>query len=301
VPQNSSVVPSDIAIQDLLDAGLHFGHQTKRWNPKMKRYIFGQRNGIYIIDLNQTQELLGKARQFAFDTIARGRKILFVGTKKQAQEPLKEAATRLKMPYVVNRWLGGTLTNLQTIRKSVAHMRDFMKLEADGTVNTMPKKEVSKMRRELEKLHYNLDGIVDMDNLPGAMFVVDVKREAIAVAEANRLKIPVIAVIDTNCDPDPIDYPIPGNDDAIRSISLFTQIIANAVVEAGAAEGLKIIENLAGEEGEEVKTDAAPSSEDDEVEIDPATYNAAEKPKTEEPVAEEVVPVVIDEDKLYKE
>jgi small subunit ribosomal protein S2 len=226
------VVRSDLNIQDLLDAGLHFGHQTKRWNPKMKRYIFGQRNGIYIIDLNQTQDLLGKARQFAYDTIARGRKILFVGTKKQAQEPLKEAATRLKMPYVVNRWLGGTLTNLQTIRKSVAHMRDFMKLEADGTVNTMPKKEVSKMRRELEKLHYNLDGIMDMDNLPGAMFVVDVKREAIAVAEANRLKIPVIAVIDTNCDPDPIDYPIPGNDDAIRAVRIMVDSISGTIQQA---------------------------------------------------------------------
>ena len=229
---STTVVRSDLNIQDLLDAGLHFGHQTKRWNPKMKRYIFGERNGIYIIDLNQTQDLLGKARQFAYDTISRGRKILFVGTKKQAQEPLKEAATRLKMPYVVNRWLGGTLTNLQTIRKSVAHMRDFMKLETDGTVNTMPKKEVSKMRRELEKLHYNLDGIVDMDNLPGAMFVVDVKREAIAVAEANRLKIPVIAVIDTNCDPDPIDYPIPGNDDAIRAVRIMVESISGTIQQA---------------------------------------------------------------------
>jgi small subunit ribosomal protein S2 len=228
----TTVVRSDLNIQDLLDAGLHFGHQTKRWNPKMKRYIFGERNGIYIIDLNQTQDLLGKARQFAYDTIGRGRKILFVGTKKQAQEPLKEAATRLKMPYVVNRWLGGTLTNLQTIRKSVAHMRDYMKLEADGTVNSMPKKEVSKMRRELEKLHYNLDGIVDMDNLPGAMFVVDVKREAIAVAEANRLKIPVIAVVDTNVDPDPVDYPIPGNDDAIRAVRIMVESISGTIQQA---------------------------------------------------------------------
>lgn len=229
---STTVVRSDLNIQDLLDAGLHFGHQTKRWNPKMKHFIFGQRNGIYIIDLNQTIDLLGKARQFAYDTIARGRKILFVGTKKQAQEPLKEAATRLKMPYVVNRWLGGTLTNLQTIRKSVAHMRDFMKLEEDGTVNNMPKKEVAKMRRELEKLHYNLDGIADMENLPGAMFVVDVKREAIAVAEANRLKIPVIAVIDTNCDPDPIDYPIPGNDDAIRAVRIMVESISGTIQQA---------------------------------------------------------------------
>ena len=229
---STTVIRSDLNVQDLLDAGLHFGHQTKRWNPKMKRYIFGERNGIYIIDLNQTQDLLGKARQFVHDTISRGRKILFVGTKKQAQEPLKEAATRLKMPYVVNRWLGGTLTNLQTIRKSVAHMRDFMKLEADGSVSTMPKKEVSRMRRELEKLHYNLDGIAEMDNLPGAMFVVDVKREAIAVAEANRLKIPVIAVVDTNCDPDPIDYPIPGNDDAIRAVRIMVDSISGTIQQA---------------------------------------------------------------------
>ena len=235
----TTVVRSDLNVQDLLDAGLHFGHQTKRWNPKMKRYIFGERNGIYIIDLNQTMDLLVKARQFAYDTISRGRKILFVGTKKQAQEPLKEAATRLKMPYVVNRWLGGTLTNLQTIRKSVSHMRDFMKLEEDGTVNSMPKKEVAKMRRELEKLHYNLDGIADMDSLPGAMFVVDVKREAIAVAEANRLKIPVIAVIDTNCDPDPIDYPIPGNDDAIRAVRIMVDSISGTIQQA-AAEYAKI-------------------------------------------------------------
>ena len=226
------VVRSDLNIQDLLDAGLHFGHQTKRWNPKMKRYIFGERNGIYIIDLNQTQDLLGKARQFVYDTISRGRKILFVGTKKQAQEPLKEAAARLKMPYVVNRWLGGTLTNLQTIRKSVAHMREFEKLEADGTVNSMPKKEVARMRRELEKLHYNLDGIADMDSLPGAMYVVDVKREAIAVAEANRLKIPVIAVVDTNVDPDPVDYPIPGNDDAIRAVRIMVDSISSTIQQA---------------------------------------------------------------------
>jgi small subunit ribosomal protein S2 len=228
----ATIVRSDVNIQDLLDAGLHFGHQTKRWNPKMKRYIFGERNGIYVIDLEKSLNLLTEARQFIYNIVARGRKVLFVGTKKQAQEPIKETSERLKQPYVVNRWLGGTLTNNLTIRKSVARMRELQKLETDGTMNTMPKKEVSRLRRELEKLHYNLDGIADMDELPGAMFVIDVVREAIAVAEANRLKIPVIAVVDTNCDPDPIDYPIPGNDDAIRATRLVVDTVAATIQQA---------------------------------------------------------------------
>ncbi|OQW95849.1 MAG: 30S ribosomal protein S2 [Verrucomicrobia bacterium A1] len=228
----ATVVRSDVNIQDLLDAGLHFGHQTKRWNPKMKRYIFGERNGIYIIDLAKSLDLLTEARQFIYNIVARGRKVLFVGTKKQAQEPIKELSERLKQPYVVNRWLGGTLTNNLTIRKSVTRMRELQKLETDGTMNTMPKKEVSRLRRELEKLHYNLDGIADMDDLPGAMFVIDVMREAIAVAEANRLKIPVIAVVDTNCDPDPIDYPIPGNDDAIRATRLVIDTAGTTIQQA---------------------------------------------------------------------
>ncbi|MFH0952879.1 MAG: 30S ribosomal protein S2 [Verrucomicrobiota bacterium] len=228
----TGVVRSDVNVQDLLEAGLHFGHQTKRWNPKMKRYIFGERNGIYIIDLNQSLELLNKARQFVYDTVVRGRRVLFVGTKKQAQEPLKEIADRLHMPYVVNRWLGGTLTNNQTIRKSITRMRELEKLEHDGTMNTMPKKEVSRLRRELAKMQYNLTGIADMDQLPGAVFVIDICREAIAVAEANRLKIPVIAVVDTNADPDPIDYPIPGNDDAIRAVRLIVDSIGSTVQQA---------------------------------------------------------------------
>lgn len=228
----TGVVRSDVNVQDLLEAGLHFGHQTKRWNPKMKRYIFGERNGIYIIDLNQSLELLNKARQFVYDTVVRGRKVLFVGTKKQAKDSLKEVAERLHMPYVVNRWLGGTLTNNQTIRKSIARMRELEKLEHDGTMNTMPKKEVSRLRRELAKMQYNLTGIADMEILPGAIFVIDISRETIAVAEANRLKIPVVAVVDTNCDPDPIDYPVPGNDDAIRAVRLIVDSIASTVQQA---------------------------------------------------------------------
>ena len=232
-------VGSDVTIQDLLEAGLHFGHQTKRWNPKMKRYIFDQRKGIYIIDLAKSLELLKEARQFIYDTIARGRKVLFVGTKKQAHEPLLELTQRLNQPVVVNRWLGGTLTNNMTIRKSVGRLRELEGLEKTGELEKLPKKEVARLRHELEKLRFNLNGIADMTELPGAMFVVDVTRESIAIAEANKLKIPVIAVVDTNCDPDPIDYPIPGNDDAIRAIRLIVDLIG-ATVQQAANEYAKI-------------------------------------------------------------
>ncbi len=225
-------VGSDVTIQDLLEAGLHFGHQTKRWNPKMKRYIFDQRKGIYIIDLTKSLELLKGARQFVYDTVARGRKVLFVGTKKQAHEPLLEVTQRLNQPVVVNRWLGGTLTNNQTIRKSIGRLRELEDLEKTGAMEKLPKKEVARLRHELEKLRFNLNGIANMNELPGAMFVVDVTREAIAIAEANKLKIPVIAVVDTNCDPDQIDYPIPGNDDAIRAIRLIVDLIGATVQQA---------------------------------------------------------------------
>lgn len=228
----ADVVRTDLTIQDLIESGLHFGHQTKRWNPKMKRYIFAERNGIYIIDLAKTLVALTEARRFIYETVARGRRILMVGTKKQAQQPIREAAEKLKMPYVVNRWLGGTLTNNQTIRKSVTRMRELEKMEADGSINQLPKKEIAAIRRELEKMHYNLGGIADMDALPGAIFVVDIGCEAIAVAEANRLKIPVIAIVDTNCDPDPIDYPIPGNEDAIRAIRLIVDAISTTIQQA---------------------------------------------------------------------
>jgi small subunit ribosomal protein S2 len=223
---------SNVAVKDLLDAGLHFGHQTKRWNPKMKRYIFGARNGIYIIDLDKTAVLLREAQQFIYDTVVSGKHVLLVGTKKQAQDPIKLVAERTKMPHVANRWLGGTLTNLTTIRKSVARMRELDKLEQDGSFEKMPKKEVSRLRHELEKMRFNLLGIADMSHLPGALFVIDTNREAIAVAEAIRLKIPVIAVVDTNSDPDPINYPIPANDDAIRAIQLVVDIIGGTIEKA---------------------------------------------------------------------
>ncbi len=226
-------VHSDVSIEELLDAGLHFGHQTKRWNPKMRRYIFGERNGIYIIDLAQSKAHLQTALQFLYDVVVSGRKVLFVGTKKQAQEPLKEAADRLNQFYVSHRWLGGILTNNQTVRRSVQRMRDLERMEAEGELNALAsKKESAMLRREYQKLHRNLCGIADMDRMPGALFVVDINRESIAVAEANRLGIPVVALVDTNCDPDCIDYPIPGNDDAIRAIRLIVKIVADTIQQA---------------------------------------------------------------------
>ena len=232
VTMTTANVRQDVSIQDLLEAGLHFGHRTKRWNPKMRKYLFGQKNGIYIIDLEQTLDGLQKARQFIYDTVARGRQILFVGTKKQAQESLKAVATQTKQPYVVNRWLGGTLTNIETLRKSIARMREIEQMEKDGSINALPKKEIAKIRHELEKLQYNLSGIADMQGNPGALFVVDVNCEAIAVAEANRLNIPVIALVDANVNPDPIDYPIPANDDAIRGIKLIADLVAITIQQA---------------------------------------------------------------------
>ena len=225
-------VRQDVSIQDLLEAGLHFGHRTKRWNPKMRKYLFGQRNGIYIIDLEQTLDGLQKARQFIYDTVSRGRQILFVGTKKQAQEALKAVAVQHKQPFVVNRWLGGTLTNNETIRKSIARMREIERMEKDGSINALPKKEIAKIRHEMEKLTYNLSGIADMEGNPGALFVVDVNCESIAVAEANRLNIPVIALVDANVNPDPVDYPIPANDDAIRGIKLLAELVGITIQQA---------------------------------------------------------------------
>lgn len=231
--EKTEFIPN-VAVQDLLDAGLHFGHQTKRWNPKMKKYIFGARNGIYIIDLDKTMECLKVALNFVYETVARGRNILFVGTKKQAHEAILGVADRTKQPYIVNRWLGGTLTNNVTIRKSVARMREIEKLEADGSTAKMPKKEVSRMRHELEKLHFNLSGIANMEQMPGAIFIFDTVRESIALAEASRLNIPVIAVVDTNSDPDQVDYPIPANDDALRSIDLICKLAGEAIDKAQA-------------------------------------------------------------------
>ncbi len=227
-----SAVHLDVTIKDLLEAGLHFGHQTKRWNPKMKRFVFDERNGIYIIDLAKTLVLLGKAQEFMYDTVVRGRSVLFVGTKKQARDVIEETARKLNQHYVTHRWLGGMLTNHATVRKSVGRMRELEALEREGAFARLPKKEVARLRRELQKLQRNLSGVAEMKELPGAVFVVDINREAIAVAEANRLKIPVVAIVDTNCDPDPVDYPIPGNDDAIRAIRLVVNVMAETIQQA---------------------------------------------------------------------
>jgi small subunit ribosomal protein S2 len=222
----------DIGVRELLDAGLHFGHQTKRWNPKMKKYIFDKRNGIHIIDLSKSLAMLKNALAFLYEVVVSGKNVLFVGTKKQAQEVIKETAVACSQPFVTFRWLGGTLTNISTIRRSVQRMRTLDDMEKNNVFATMHKKEVSVLKHELEKLRRNLTGIADMRELPGALFVVDINREAIAVAEANRLNIPVVAIVDTNCDPDPITYPVPGNDDALRAIKLIATVVGEVIGKA---------------------------------------------------------------------
>jgi small subunit ribosomal protein S2 len=224
-------MPVSITMKELLEAGVHFGHQTRRWNPKMKPYIFGSRNGIHIVDLQKTVSLFAVAYDFVVRTVADGYSVLFIGTKKQAHDSIVEESERCGMFYVVNRWLGGTLTNFQTIRKSIGRLKDLEAMKADGTINRYTKKEALMMEKELVKLERNLGGIKDMDELPGAVFIVDPKKETIAVSEARKLEIPIVAIGDTNCDPDEIDYIIPGNDDAIRAIRLICSKIANACIE----------------------------------------------------------------------
>ena len=220
-----------INMKELLEAGVHFGHQTKRWNPKMKPYIFGSRNGIHIIDLQKTVNLFDNIYKFICKIVSEGYSVLFVGTKKQAQTSIVEESERCGMFFVVNRWLGGTLTNFQTIKKSIARLKELENMKADGSINRYTKKEILKIEKELTKLEKNLGGIKDMDELPGAIFIVDPKREHIAIKEGKKMGIPVIAIADTNCDPDDIDYIIPGNDDAIRAIRLICSKIADACVE----------------------------------------------------------------------
>lgn len=221
----------DELIKQLLEAGVHFGHQTKRWNPKMKKYIFGERSGIYIIDLEKTVESLNAARDFLKGVAANGGSILFVGTKKQAQEVIEQEAKRAQVFYINRRWLGGLLTNFATIRKSVNRLKDIEKMQEDGTFGNLKKKEVARLTKEKEKLEKNLSGIREMNHLPKAVFIIDSKKEEIAVEECNRLGIPIVGFIDTNCDPDKIDYCIPGNDDALKSIRLVTALLAEAVLE----------------------------------------------------------------------
>jgi len=232
--QQQAAADGPITMRQLLEAGVHFGHQTKRWNPKMRPFIFGARNGIHIIDLQHTVKLFNRAYKFVVDTVSAGEPVLFVGTKKQAQDVIEEEAKRAGMYYVTNRWLGGTLTNFRTVKGSIDRLRGIEKMAEDGTFERLPKKEVAGLQREQDKLMKNLGGIKDLQRLPGAVFVIDPKKESIAVHEANRLGIPVLGLVDTNCDPEGIDFVIPGNDDAIRSIKLFTGKIADACIEGAA-------------------------------------------------------------------
>ena len=223
-------MPTEL-IKQLLEAGVHFGHKTSRWNPKMRKFIFGQRSGIYIIDLEKTEECLNKARDFVIDITSKGEMVLFVGTKKQAQDAILQEALRAGMYYVTERWPGGLLTNFATVKKSIARLKEIEAMSQDGTFAKLTKKEVARLEKELAKLKKNFAGIVAMERMPKAVFVVDTKKEATAVREAKRLSIPVVGLIDTNSDPTEIDYPIPGNDDAAKSIQLITKLIADAVIE----------------------------------------------------------------------
>ena len=227
---------SSVSMKQLLEAGVHFGHQTRRWNPKMAKYIFTERNGIYIIDLQKTVKMLDAAYDFIREVSAEGGEILFVGTKKQAQEAIREEAERCGMHFVNARWLGGMLTNYKTIQKRIARLEQLNKMKEDGTFDLLPKKEVIKLELEIEKLEKFMGGIKNMGRLPKAMFIVDTRKEKIAVAEAKNLGIPVVAIVDTNCDPDEIDYVIPGNDDAIRAVKLIAGAMADAVIEGRQGE-----------------------------------------------------------------
>lgn len=227
---------SVVSMKQLLEAGVHFGHQTRRWNPKMAKYIFTERNGIYIIDLQKTVKKLEEAYNFVRDLSVEGKSVLFVGTKKQAQDSVKEEAIRCGMPYVNARWLGGMLTNFNTIKRRIKRLEQLKKMEADGTFDLLPKKEVIKLKLEIEKLEKFMGGIVNMKKQPAAMFIVDPRKERIAVQEAHKLGIPIVAIVDTNCDPDEIDYVIPGNDDAIRAVRLIAGAMADAVIEGRQGE-----------------------------------------------------------------
>ena len=251
-----------IAMKDLLEAGVHFGHQTKRWNPKMKEYIFGERNGIYILDLGKTVKLFREAEDYVRKLAAEGRTVLFVGTKRQAQDVIAEEAQRCGMFYVNERWLGGLLTNFSTIQRSLGRLRDLEAMVTDGRYDTLSKKEIARNEKERRKLQKNLEGIRGMARLPEAVFIVDTRKEKIAVDEARKLKIPVIGIVDTNCDPDEVDFVIPGNDDALRSIRLFAARIADAVIDGRgmkeSAEADASADAASGDEGDEEGRRARP-------------------------------------------
>jgi small subunit ribosomal protein S2 len=248
-----------IGVKELLEAGVHFGHQTKRWNPKMRPFIFDARNGIHIIDLSKTLNRLEAACDFLASTVAKGGRVLFVGTKKQAQQAVKETAKECGQFYVTERWLGGTMTNFNTVKRSIARMKEIEKMEADGTINNYVKQEQSVLRREAARQFKYFDGIRDMDKYPAAMFVVDIKREHNAVAEARRLKIPIVAVVDTNCDPELVDYPIAGNDDAIRSVRLILATVGQTITQARAEYEAKYARRKTAEEAAAAPAEPAPN------------------------------------------
>ena len=289
-----------VTMKSLLESGVHFGHQVKRWDPRMKKFIFAERNGIHIIDLQKTIQAIKDAYDAVRKVTSSGKTVLFVGTKKQAQQAIQKEAERCGMYYINNRWLGGMLTNFVTIRKSLLRLKKLEKMEVDGTFENLTKKEIAALGKERIKLQKNLGGIKEMKELPGILFIIDTRMEAIAVAEAQRMGIPIVAVVDTNCNPDGINYPIPGNDDAIRAITLFTQIIANAVVEADNEVGLKIIENLESDDEnmEEILTDASIREEDREIDI--ASYTE-EQPVTKFETESEEEDIHVDIDKAYGE
>ncbi len=270
---------SVISMKQLLEAGVHFGHQTRRWNPKMKKFIFTERNGIYIIDLQKTVKKVEEAYYFVRDIAMENKPILFVGTKKQAQESIETEAKRCGMYYVSNRWLGGMLTNFKTIRSRVGRLNKIDAMEANGEFELLPKKEVIKLMHEREKLLKNLGGIREMKDMPGAMFIVDPRKERIAVAEARTLGVPIVAIVDTNCDPDEIDYPIPGNDDAIRAVKLIAAKMADAVLEG--RQGEQLVDEEAAEEPK-----AAQSEELDEETAEEITEEISESIKEEEKTEE---------------
>ena len=281
---------SVVSMRELLEAGVHFGHQTRRWNPKMRRYIFTERGGIYIIDLQQTLDLVEQAHSFVRNVAERGGSVLFVGTKKQSQDSIAEEAERVGMPYVNHRWLGGLLTNWRTISERLDRMQELRRLRDEGQLELLPAKERMTMAAELEKLETNLGGVDDMKRLPDAIFVVDLKKEQLAIREARRLNLPVVALVDTNCDPDDADYVIPGNDDAIRSCSLIIRAIANGI-EAG-KQKVTPAEMTAPTNGQPEEKAPEPAAEagapaESAAEEAPAE-TAAEEPPAEQPVAEEV-------------
>ena len=285
-----------VTMKNLLESGVHFGHQVKRWDPRMKKYIFAERNGIHIIDLQKTIAAIKDGYDEVRRVVASNKSILFVGTKKQAQQAVQKEAERSGMFYVNNRWLGGMLTNSSTIKKSLQRLKKIEKMEIDGTFENLTKKEIAGLQKEKAKLEKNLGGIKEMKELPGAIFIIDTHKEQLAVAEARRMGIPIIAVVDTNCNPEGIDFPIPGNDDAIRAISLFTSIIANAVIDSDNEAGLKILENL--NDDEEITTDAVVKNEDEEI-VDYSNYQPTEA--KEEDVEADKEDSLVDEDKIYKD